>query len=92
MAKKIKWVERPTEAPPGAEKRVDLLWLKAGELANIVTVEVQGRGWSRKTKTRLLGFGVVVRVHMPGKRGYSEVMWNGKLQPISHENLRPMDE
>jgi hypothetical protein len=92
MANKIKWVERPNGAPPGATKKIDLLWLKAGELANIVTVEVQGRGWSRKTKTKILGFGVVVRVHMPGKRGYSEVMWNGKLQPISHENLRPVGE
>lgn len=92
MAKKIKWVERPSGANRGAEKEVNLLWLRAGELADIVRVEAQGRGWNRKTKTRVLGQGVVITVHMPGRQGYSEVLWNGVIQAISHQYLRPTGE
>ena len=92
MAKNIKWVEGSSRESRPAEKRVDLLWLRPGELANVVEVTYTGRGRSKKQSTKVLGHAIILRIGMPGLNGYSEVMWNGQIRSISHLYLRPTDE
>ena len=92
MAKKIKWVERPTEVKKRPEEKISLLWLREGELANVVETMIVGRGWSRKTITKVLGQAIIIKVHMPGMVGYSEVLWNGAIRSLSHQFLRPVGD
>jgi hypothetical protein len=92
MAKNIKWVERPSRESRRVEKKIDLLWMKPGELANVVEIVYVGKGWNRQSKTKVLGSAVIINIHMPGMRGYSEVLWNGVIHAISHAYLRPADE
>jgi hypothetical protein len=92
MAKNIKWAERPSRVTRGAEKKIDLVWMKEGELANVVELTYVGRGSNSKQKVKVLGQAVIIKIHMPGMRGYSEVLWKGVIRHIDHYYLRPAHE
>lgn len=92
MAKKIKWAERPSRVTRGVERKIELVWMKEGELAYVVNPSYSGRGTVKRLKHKVLGQGVIIKIVMPGLNGYSEVLWNGEVRTIGHIYLKPVHE
>lgn len=94
MAKNFKWAEDADLVPRTPDKGSPrLVWLREGELADLVVEEKTRRGWGRSKSTfRVVGTVMVLRVFGQTARGYCEVFWEGRPQRVNNAWLRPVKE
>lgn len=95
MAKNLKWAGEPTGRVRRTDAPPKLVWLREGELANLVAVETTGRGsrYQRApVRVRVLGTVIVLRVWGQDSRGYCEVLLDGHPQRVHNSQLRPLKE
>lgn len=95
MAKNLKWAEGSVSRVRKAVTTPKLVWLREGELANLVVVERVGNGsrYQRaSTRTRILGTVMVLKVWGQDSHGYCEVLLDGHPQRVHNAQLRPIKE